>query len=166
MPKNHSKFKKREQYCYMAVDGKSRYVKVKSSSIELKRYYGGEEESIPGSELIIKEREPGLFSIHEKSHQKKCLAIDPEWQGQKDTENTDEVNNLIVYEKFQGKTSQLFRLIRVSKKYANFHLVSQLKNEQGQDVAMVYKDKKLRISTYDPKNDAYEVYFYWTHDLQ
>lgn len=123
MPKDKSKFKGREQFCIMHVDD-NRYVKVKSHSIELKKYYGNEEEYNEGSNMVVIERAPGYFSLHERGHTKKCLAIDPEWKGQKDTETKDEVNNLITCEKYEGKPSQLFRLIKVSKKKTKFHLVS------------------------------------------
>lgn len=89
-----SKFKGRKQNCGMSVDD-YRHLIVKSHSVELRT------DSL--SVLVLIEREPDFFSIHDKNHMKKCLAIDPEWKGQTDTEAADQVKNLIICEKYEGK---------------------------------------------------------------
>lgn len=48
-------------------------------------------------------------------------------------------------------------MIRVSKKKTTFHIVSQLRNDRNQYVAMIYHDKKLKIGTYDPEDDDHEI---------
>lgn len=157
MDDDYSSFKGREQYFYMFLDGE-RYVKINDSSVELKKRGHGEGEGIPGSILYAKERKPDLFSIHDRTlEEKSCLTIDPEWKGQKDTETLDEINNLVTNKEYESLPSQLFRLVRVDKKETRFHMVSQLKDQNGQYMAMILKHNKLRIATYDPKNDDHEI---------
>lgn len=93
-----------------------KYVKMKRHSVELTEYKGGEYEEFRGSNILAIEREPGFFSMHDKAEQSNCLAVDDEWTGQQSNSVRDEINNLVVTQKYNGSSSQLWRWLFESLK--------------------------------------------------
>lgn len=70
--------------------------------------------------IVATLRKPNLFSIHDGYSWSNCLAIDPEWTGRNDCSHLDEINSVIVCEKYTGKKSQLFKFIRVNNQELTF----------------------------------------------
>lgn len=48
-------------------------------------------------------------------------------------------------------------VIRVSKTTTEFHMISKTKNDQGQDMAITFKENQLKICPYSLKNDGHDM---------
>lgn len=71
-------------------------------------------------------------------------------------------DRIVVEDYASGKESQLFKLVRMNKgKFwifrVKFHMICKLKNKDNQEVAIAYKNHKLRIATYQAKDDDHEM---------
>lgn len=137
--------------------GDKKFIQMKRHSIELAEYRGGKGVSFSATYLIAIEREPGYFSMHDTTEMSNCIAIDDQWTGQQGNSEGDANNNLIVTQKYNGSSSQLWRWIRVSKTRTDFHIISKSRNDFGQEMAITYQDNQLKICPHNLKNDKHDV---------
>lgn len=71
-------------------------------------------------------------------------------------------DRIVVEDYVPDKASQLFKWVRIDhgkilKLKVKFHFVSKLKNKQGEDVAIIYRDRKLRIAKYRPRDGNHSM---------
>lgn len=128
----------------------------------------------PRSSFVTIEREPGFFSIHDSQNIQQCFAISPEWASESQNCENDEMELNILYtadqvvaEEYEpGKQTQLFQWVlpsvgssgkTLSKSKGKYHLVSKVKNNQQEQIAVVYRDRKLKISKYKPEDKSHEI---------